>query len=446
MPEGRAPALRALIADMLRVSPRERPTIHDVLARLAAMAPPHLLEEFPDMRDLAAGAPRAAAAASGQASAPSQQPHLQQQAAAGAQHERAPSQGWADFAAESPVGAAASSVHARQESGSGSWATFSPKRSEEVQGGAPTASAGSFWSSFGEEMPGDAQEAADEAPAAALLLHEEEESASPRHQPLLAPQESHVPQPPPSQQPHHHSQSAPQRLKAAAAAAAASVASVVTRPLEAARTPAPARPTSPPAPASQPTDASPLSAGLSRMSRVSQVGEASVAKPPAPTPSHTASASAPAGEPACRRAQPGWSSSPCEQRAASDQPETSLCGNSESFRLHQCPSQLNLLCSLAGGAASAAAQRQAGVGTGPSPLSAGGARQLSISEAEALRQHSLVLEELLEVGSGGPGWRGLRAQIACLGVAGMPASMLPAQHLPCLFVLCCCAPTCLDSL
>lgn len=300
MPEGRSPALRALIADMLRVSPRDRPTIHDVLPRLAAMAPPQLLEEFSDMQDLVAGVPQAVAAApaaSGHAAAPAQS--AQQQAAAGwarPQHERAASQGWADFAGESSsAGATPSSVHARQESGSGSWATFSPKRGEEGQAAGPTASAGSFWSSFGEEAPGDAgDEAADDAPAAALLLHEDEESASPRHQPLLAPQEAHVSQPP-QQQPHHHSQSAPHRLVAAAAAAAASVASAVTRPLEAARTPAPARAASPPAPPSQLVDSSPLSAGLSRMSRVSQAGEASVAKPPAPTPS-TASAPAPSGE------------------------------------------------------------------------------------------------------------------------------------------------------
>ncbi len=252
------------------------------------------------MQDLVAGAPQAVAAApaaSGHAAAPAQR--AQQQAAAGwarPQHERAASQGWADFAGESSsAGATPSSVHARQESGSGSWATFSPKRGEEGQSAVPTASAGSFWSSFGEEAPGDAgDEAPDEAPAAALLLHEDEESASPRHQPLLAPQEAHVSQAPPAQ-PQHHSQSAPHRLVAAAAAAAASVASAVTRPLEAARTPGPARAASPPAPPSQLVDSSPLSAGLSRMSRVSQAGEASVAKPPAPTPS-TASAPVPSGE------------------------------------------------------------------------------------------------------------------------------------------------------
>lgn len=302
MPEGRAPALRALIGDMLRVAPRERPTVHEVLSRLAAMAPPHLLGQLPDMQGLAGGPPRAAApAASGTASAPAQQQQAQQQAAAGlgeSQHERAPSQGWADFAAESSLaGAAASSVHARQESGSSSWATFSPKRGDDGQAAAPAASAGSFWSSFGEEVPGDSQqEAGGDAPAEALLLREDEESASPRHQPPLAPREAHAPRPQPAQQPQHHSQSAPHRLVAAAAAAAASVASTVTRPLEAARTPPPAQAAPQPAAVEQPTDASPLSAGLSRMSRVSQSGEASVAKPPAPTPS-TAWAPAPTSEP-----------------------------------------------------------------------------------------------------------------------------------------------------
>ncbi len=160
MPEGRPPALRALIKDCLTVSPRQRPTMQQVVARLEAVAPADLaqpqLSGTPPQPQLQAVAPAAEAVTAGAADGSERQPL----------HERVPSQGWADFSSsDSPAGLGSPGSgggHSRRHSGSlASWATFSPKRAAEVVAGAAgavAASAGSFWSSFGEQAPSEPQE------------------------------------------------------------------------------------------------------------------------------------------------------------------------------------------------------------------------------------------------------------------------------------------------
>lgn len=154
MPEGRPPALRALIKDCLTVSPRQRPTMEQVVARLEALAPADLQQAPPSsapvqplhLDEAASGAAVAGAAGGGERQL---------------LHERVPSQGWADFSSDS-LGSPGSGSHSRRHSGSlASWATFSPKRAAEVVAGAAgavAASAGSFWSSFGEQAPSEPHE------------------------------------------------------------------------------------------------------------------------------------------------------------------------------------------------------------------------------------------------------------------------------------------------
>lgn len=249
MPEGRPEPLRALIRDCLTVSPRQRPTIQQVLARLEALAPADLLAAAPgsaaqqlhQQQQPAAGASAAAAIASSNGGSTAPPPPL---------HTRIPSQGWADFgsdagSAASPGsganGEAGSGPHSRHHSGSlASWATFSPKRAAEVAVGAPAAvaaSVGSFWSSFGEETPSDVQEP--------LVLATQQGGAAQQPQQQAAAQQPQqqaaaVGQPPrasPAQTPAPAPAAPRQAVAASAAAAGAGTAAV-----------------------------SPLSAGLARMS------------------------------------------------------------------------------------------------------------------------------------------------------------------------------------
>ena len=227
MPEGRPPALRALLKSMLAVAPRERPTIQQVLARLQELAPPDLWQAV-----AAAEQPTGEAAGAGASS----------DSGAAPLHGRAPSQGWADFAAqpEPSVGSSSASPgggggHGRRESGSlASWATFSPKRAAEAvasAAGAAAASAGSFWSSFGEEAPSEPQEER-------LVVQERSSSRAVEEPPL--------PPPPAMQQPPPAVAAAPAPV-AAPAAAARAAAPAVQRPLI------------------EPAEVSPLSAGLAHM-------------------------------------------------------------------------------------------------------------------------------------------------------------------------------------
>lgn len=139
---------------MLTSNVRERPSIQQVIAQVEQLM--HGQQQQP-------GFPA------------QQQGPGQQQAALGgrlpggaAMHERAPSQGWADFGASgasSPLspamaGSNSSGPGAREHrragsSHSGSWASFSPTKADDGQpaASAAVAGAGSFWSSFGEEMP-----------------------------------------------------------------------------------------------------------------------------------------------------------------------------------------------------------------------------------------------------------------------------------------------------
>ena len=245
---GRPPQLGALVRDMLTVSPRQRPTVQQVLSRLREMAPPELWQLGEEGQGAQAG--------------PAAQPL----------HERVPSQGWADFASDgsgaaslgrngSGGGSGGSSFTRRQSGGSGSWATFSPKKGEEGVGpaaraataaAAAAAGVGSFWSSFGEEAPlteAPPTEAPEQQHAQQQQQHQHQEQ-----QAQAAPQRQ--PPPPPHQLP------VAARQQAAPAAAAA--------------------------PLMEPPEASPLSAGLARMSQPSFAAAGSSA---AKLPAHPVAAS-----------------------------------------------------------------------------------------------------------------------------------------------------------
>jgi hypothetical protein len=170
------------------------------------------------------------------------------------QHERAPSQGWAEFS-DSPSALPAASVGSsdsaaafqRHQSGSsGSWATFSPKKDDEsaaAAGMAAAATAGSFWSSFGDDPPSEGAGLLDQP-----RVQQEDQ------QPLDAP----WPAAPP----------APSLQPAAAAVTAASTGAA--RPALSAVPPHPPEltpsGTAPQACVPEAAEVSPLSAGLARMS------------------------------------------------------------------------------------------------------------------------------------------------------------------------------------
>lgn len=256
---GRPPQLASLVRDMLTVSPRQRPTIRQVLVRLREMAPPELWQEG--------------------------QGHGVQQAGSGAPplHERVPSQGWADFASEGSGAAslgrmgsgggsdAGHGSFTRRLSGSGSWATFSPTKGGEGVGpaaGAATAAAGvgSFWSSFGEEAPLTDAQPADAQPAGApeeQQQAQQQQAQQQQWQQHEEPQAQAGAQRPPVPAPQLLPVAARQQAAPPAAAAAA-------------------------APLVEPADISPLSAGLARMS---QPAFTVVGSSAATLPAHPAAAS-----------------------------------------------------------------------------------------------------------------------------------------------------------
>lgn len=226
MPEGRPPALRALIKDCLTVSPQQRPTMQQVVARLEALAPADMQQAPPSGTPVR---PQSLAAAPAAGAAPSSERQPL--------HERAPSQGWADFSSDSPAGSLSpgGGPPSRRHSGSlASWATFSPKRAAEVVAGAAgavAAGAGSFWSSFGEQVPSEPPEPL-VAPAEQAEVHalsSEVEALSSRQAAL-----------PPAQR--------PAQQQAAGQAAAAQLAAPAPTPAAAGA-----------------AEVSPLSAGLARM-------------------------------------------------------------------------------------------------------------------------------------------------------------------------------------
>ncbi|PRW33784.1 putative serine threonine- kinase [Chlorella sorokiniana] len=257
MPDGRPPALRALIKDCLTVSPLQRPTMQQVVARLEALAPEDMQQAPASSTPVqAAAAPAAGAAAAVAESSGERQPL----------HERVPSQGWADFSSDSPAGLSSpgSGSHSRRHSGSlASWATFSPKRAAEVVAGAAgavAAGAGSFWSSFGEQAPSEPSE-----PLVAPAEEDEVQALSSEVEALSSRQVAR----PPAQWPAHQ----------------------------------PAAPAPKPAGAAE---VSPLSAGLARMT----LGGSAATPAPAPPQVATPAASTlrpppPAASAAARAARPG---------------------------------------------------------------------------------------------------------------------------------------------
>ena len=286
LPEGRPPALRALIKDCLTVSPRQRPTIQQVVARLEALGPADgesavaggVSVQPPQLAAVAEAGPAAAGAAAGGLAGSGERQPL---------HERVPSHGWADFSSDSPAGAGSpgSASHSRRHSGSlASWATFSPKRAAEAVAGAAgavAASAGSFWSSFGEAVPSEPPEplVAPGEQAQVQALSSEVEALSSR-QATLPPAQRHAQQqqqPPPPQQ-QQQPQQAQQRQQPAAEPRAA-----------------------PP----QPADVSPLSAGLARMN----LGGPTAA--PAPPPQSALHAARLVPHPQLWRTCPSWVQSGC---------------------------------------------------------------------------------------------------------------------------------------
>jgi hypothetical protein len=250
---GRPPQLAALVRDMLTVSPRLRPTIQQVLARLRGMAPPELWQLGEEG-----------------------QGHGVQQAGPTAPplHELVPSQGWADFASD---GSGAASLgrngsgggsstgngsFTRRQSGSGSWATFSPTKGGEGVGLAAVpataaAGVGSCWSSFGEEVP-----LAEAQPAQA--------------QPEEAPEPQQA-----QQQQAQQEQTEQQQAQAQAAARRQPVTPPQQLPVAPWQQAAPAAATVAAPPLIEPAEVSPLSAGLAHMSQHSfSAAASSVSKPP----------------------------------------------------------------------------------------------------------------------------------------------------------------------